>query len=210
VLSGIDRTLAVRVDALGDQREVLVKSMPGILPANDLVVGASAEANGTVLLVLDAEALVDADHHAPSASPATSDDDVDISTPPRRGRILVVDDALTVRELQRTILERAGYEVLVAVDGLDALDQLEREKVDLILTDVEMPQLDGLSLCRQLRANATTANLPIVILTSRGGDDDRREGLDAGADAYIVKAAFDEAALRNVVSSLLGEEMRVA
>ena len=209
VLSGIDRTLAVRIDALGAQREVLVKSMPTIVPANDLVVGASAEADGTVLLVLDAEALVEAGGRTTATLPLhlTDADRGSASASRHRGRILVVDDALTVRELQRTILQRAGYDVLIAVDGRDALDVLAREHIDLVLTDLEMPELDGLSLCREIRGSATLANLPIVILTSRGGDEDRREGLEAGADAYIVKAAFDETALRNVVASLLGEDV---
>lgn len=204
VLSGIDRTLAVRVDALAEQREVLVKATPSLVPTNDLVVGASAEADGSVLLVLDGEALVEQASSA-GAGGAADEGECGVAVAARRGRILVVDDALTVRELQRTILERAGYEVIVAVDGRDALRHLEREAVDLVLTDLEMPELDGLSLCRALRSTPATANLPIVILTSRGSDADRREGMEAGADAYIVKSAFDEAGLRNVVSSLLGE-----
>ncbi len=75
-----------------------------------------------------------------------------------------------------------------------------------MLTDLEMPELDGLSLCREIRSSATLGNLPIVILTSRGSEEDRREGLEAGADAYIVKSSFDEAALRNVVANLLGDD----
>jgi two-component system chemotaxis sensor kinase CheA len=209
VLSGIDRTLAVRVDSLAEQREVLVKSMPGIVPSNDLVVGASAEADGTVLLVLDAEAIVDAGARTRPVPTAPMHDEGTTAPAPRRGRILVVDDALTVRELQRTILTRAGYEVIVAVDGRDAFTKLEHERVDLVLTDLEMPELDGLSLCKMIREHPTLANLPIVILTSRGTDEDRRLGLEVGANAYIVKSAFDETALRDVVSSLLGEEVMV-
>lgn len=203
VLSGIDRTLAVRIDALCEQREVLVKSMPSLVPAVDLVVGASAEADGSVLLVLDAEALVDAGSRTQSTFASAPLDDA-LEPTQHRGRILVADDALTVRELQRTILERAGYEVLVAVDGRDAMNQLELGHVDLVLTDLEMPEIDGLALCRAIRESPALGNVPIVILTSRGSEEDRRLGLEAGADAYIVKAAFDETALRNVVASLLG------
>jgi two-component system chemotaxis sensor kinase CheA len=212
VLAGIDRTVAVRVDSIGAQREVLVNAVPAVVPANDLVVGASAEPDGTILLVLDAEAIVEGaaswrTHpvaaRASRPSPAAALVPVPVAT--HRGRILVVDDALTVRELQRTILERAGYQVTVAVDGRDALARLAEDTFDLVLTDVEMPELDGLELVRTIRADAALADLPVVVLTSRGSDDDKRAGMDAGADAYIVKSSFDEAALRSVVANLLGE-----
>src|SRR5437899_11819449 len=113
MVRGIGRTLTVRVVALAEQREVLVKSMPGIVPANEFVVGASAEADGTVLLVLDAEALVDAGARPSVVAAATHTDEITPMPARHRGRILVVDDALTVRELQRTILTRAGYDVIV-------------------------------------------------------------------------------------------------
>ena len=203
VLSGIDRTFAVRVDELGEQREVLVKALPSLLPPNELVVGASPEPDGSVLLVLDAEAVVEVAART-RTTPARAVEQP--RTPARhRGRILVVDDALTVRELQRTILERAGYDVRVAADGRQALAQLADEPADLVLTDLEMPEMGGLELVAALRAHPIHHTVPIVILTSRSTDDDRRAGLAAGADAYIVKAAFDEAALRDVVESLLAD-----
>ena len=117
----------------------------------------------------------------------------------------MVDDALTVRELQRTILVRAGYAVTTAADGREALERIDDAAPDLVLTDVEMPELDGLSLCREIRRGQRWTNVPIVVLTSRGSDEDRQAGLEAGADAYIVKSAFDEAALLGVVERLLGE-----
>jgi two-component system chemotaxis sensor kinase CheA len=216
VLAGLDRTMALRVDAIGDQREVLVNAVPGTVPSNDLVVGASAEPDGTVMLVLDAEAVVEgaAEARRPRAASALAEalvapkDDPGDTTPVAhapRARILVVDDALTVRELQRTILERAGYHVTVAVDGRDALARLADETFDLVLTDVEMPEIDGLELVRMMRSDEDLSTVPVVVLTSRGSEEDRRAGMEAGADAYIVKSAFDEAALRAVVSNLLGE-----
>jgi two-component system chemotaxis sensor kinase CheA len=124
----------------------------------------------------------------------------------RRGSILVVDDALTVRELQRSILERAGFEVRVASDGVQALAMLAEERSDLVLTDVEMPRMDGFALTEAIRAQPNLANLPVIVLTSRSSDDDRRRGLEAGADGYIVKSAFDEAALLSAVDRLLGRQ----
>ena len=119
-------------------------------------------------------------------------------------RVLVVDDALTVRELQRSILERAGYEVRTASDGLEALARLAESPVDLVLTDVEMPRMDGFALTEAIRAHQGLRNTAVLVLTSRAGDEDRRRGLEAGADGYIVKSAFDQAALLDAVERLLG------
>lgn len=202
-ITGVHRTHAFCVDGLEGERDVLLKAIPASIPSGDLVVGASAEPDASVMLVLDAESLVDA---AASTTAA--------ARPPRRlvdaevaeaRRILVVDDALTVRELQRTILVRAGYAVTTAADGREALERIDDAAPDLVLTDVEMPELDGLSLCREIRRGQRWTNVPIVVLTSRGSDEDRQAGLEAGADAYIVKSAFDEAALLGVVERLLGE-----
>jgi DNA-binding response OmpR family regulator len=118
--------------------------------------------------------------------------------------VLVVDDTLMVRELQRSILERGGYAVRTASDGVEALAMLEERGADLVVTDVEMPNLDGLQLISRMRAHARLANVPVLIVSSHGTDEDRQRGLDAGADAYIVKTSFDEAGLLSAVSRLLG------
>lgn len=203
-ITGVNQTHAFCVDRLEGERDVLLKSLPAVVPTSGLLVGASAEPDSSVMLVLDAESLVDravaqqANGHLiarNSTTPAPLDH-------PRR--ILVVDDALTVRELQRSILERAGFVVTMASDGREALERLDEADPDLVLTDVEMPELDGLGLTRAIRALDRWTNLPVVILTSRSEDADRQAGLEAGADAYIVKAAFDEAALLGVVERLLG------
>jgi len=117
----------------------------------------------------------------------------------------VAEDSFTVRELQRSILEAAGYSVLTARDGRDALRVLGAEPdIALVVTDLEMPELDGLSLTRAIRADAARASLPVVIVTSRGSDDERRKGIEAGADAYMVKASFDQQALLATVGRLIG------
>jgi two-component system chemotaxis sensor kinase CheA len=118
--------------------------------------------------------------------------------------VLIVDDALTVRELQRSILERAGYRVRTANDGLQALAALAERPADLVLTDVEMPNMDGFALTEAIRQNAVTAHMPVVIVTTQSGDEYRRRGLEAGADGYIVKSAFDSATLLEAVERLLG------
>lgn len=204
VVTGVSRTHAFVVDEVEAERDVLLKNLPAPIPASDLMVGASAEPDGTVMLVLDAETLVDEATSRRAVSSTSSAPASAPVRPSRSQRILVVDDALTVRELQRMILERAGYTVTTAVDGRAALERIDEAAPDLVLTDVEMPELDGLGLVREIRGHGRWSNVPIVILTSRGEEHDRRAGLDAGADAYIVKSAFDEASLLGVVERLLG------
>jgi two-component system chemotaxis sensor kinase CheA len=118
--------------------------------------------------------------------------------------VLVVDDALTIRELQKSILQRAGYAVRLAADGIEALALLSQEPVDLVLTDVEMPRMDGFTLTERIRATQDIAHLPVIILTSRSSEEDQRRGLEAGADGYIVKSAFDESGLLAAVARVLG------
>jgi chemotaxis protein histidine kinase CheA len=123
---------------------------------------------------------------------------------PRHQSILVVDDALTIRELQRAILVRAGFDVRVATDGNDALASLAQAPSDLVLTDLQMPNMGGYALTRAIRADPTLTHIPVLILSSGSTYADRQRGLDAGASGYLDKTAFDEASLLSTVSELLG------
>ncbi len=192
---------AFKVDRLLGQRDVVLKGLSRLLPKVPAVAGASVEPDGSVLLVLDPPGLI--------ARAQRSAHVQSVPSPPRvvdgpQARILVVDDALTVRELQRSILERAHFDVRVASDGVQALALLTEEPADLVLTDVEMPNMDGFALTEAIRDNAALANTPVLILSSRASDADRQRGLDVGADGYIVKSGFDEASLLSAVDRLLG------
>jgi two-component system chemotaxis sensor kinase CheA len=207
IVSSLTRRHAFQVDALLGQRDVVVKQLGRHLPRLDVLAGASVEPDGSVLLVLDAAGLVDRARRAGAAAPTAAEDA--LAEPGTRravpASVLVVDDALIVRELERSILERAGYRVRTAADGQEALARLAEAPSDLVLTDVDMPRCDGFELTRAIRSRPALAGLPVVILTSKADDADRRRGLDAGADAYVVKSAFDEHALLSVVDRLLGE-----
>lgn len=203
---------ALRVDEVFARRDVTVVELGGLVPRSGLVSGASIEPDGAVVLVLDATALVERaaaagrDEAAPAGAPP-SDEPAEArraDVTQERLDVLVVDDALTVRELQRSILERAGYEVRVASDGREALARLAERRADVVVTDVEMPGLDGLALTRAIRADAGLASTPVLMVTSKASDEDRRAGLEAGADAYLVKQDFDEARLLEAVARLLG------
>ena len=211
VAAGVTRSHAFRVGELIGQRDVVVKSLSRLLPRLEVLAGASVEPDGSILLVLDVPGLIDRARltrarSGPAAGIGGQDQaDEPAATAGRsRAKLLVVDDAMTVRELQRSILERAGYEVLTAVDGVDALARLAEGPVDLVLTDVEMPRMGGFELTEAIRAQGTRHNLPILILTSRSSEADRQRGLEAGADGYIIKSAFNEASLVSAVERLLG------
>ena len=118
--------------------------------------------------------------------------------------MLVVEDSVGVRELERVILESAGYEVITAVDGLDGIARLRSEPADLVLSDVEMPGMDGFTLTRTIRRTRGWEQVPVVIMTSRGDEGDRRAGLEAGASAYLLKSDFDQTELVDTVRRLIG------
>jgi two-component system, chemotaxis family, sensor kinase CheA len=206
VLAGLTRLRAFSVDGFEGQREVVVKSLSRMIPRLDVVAGASVEPDGSILLVLDPAGLVDRERRGRRIA-ASADEPPDPSgdaVTQRHGSILVVDDALTVRELERSILERAGYEVRTANDGQEALARLAEAPADLVLTDLEMPNMDGFALVEAIRAHDTLSTLPVVILTTRADDASRRRGLEVGADGYVVKSDFDGASLIGVVERLLG------
>ena len=201
VLADTAHRHAFHVDRLVGQRDVVLKGLSRLLPHLPAVAGASVEPDGSVLVVLDPPGLIQRARQTIPLSAARTG--IDRPDAPRR-KILVVDDALTVRELQRTILERAGFDVRVATDGDQALSRLAEEPSDLVLTDIEMPNLDGFALTEAIRAHPTLSNIPVLILSSRSSETDRKRGLDAGADGYIVKSGFDEGSLLDAVNRLLG------
>ncbi|HEX6935648.1 MAG TPA: response regulator [Actinomycetes bacterium] len=210
--------LALAVDELEGEREVVVKELGSFLGRLPSVAGATIDGDGSVVLVLDvrelaARALATGGAPVPPApisatpmpAPRTAGGAQEV---PARGsgrpRVLVVEDSIGVRELQRVILEGAGYEVLTAVDGLDGASRLGHDPVDLVLSDVEMPGMDGFTLTRTLRRTRGWEDVPVVIMTSRGDEADQRAGLDAGASAYLLKSEFDQAELIGTVRRLLG------
>jgi two-component system, chemotaxis family, sensor kinase CheA len=201
VLTDTTRRYAFQVDRLIGQRDVVIKALNPLLPRLPAVAGASVEPDGSILVVLDPPGLMQRAKQASRVSESRAHIE---GSPARRHSILVVDDALTIRELQRSILERAGFDVQVAVDGKHALSALAEAPVDLVLTDIEMPNMDGFALTEAIRAHPTLANIPVLILSSRSSADDRQRGLDAGADGYIQKSGFDEASLLAAVNRLLG------
>jgi two-component system chemotaxis sensor kinase CheA len=189
----------VTCDALIGQQEVVVKSLGPLLAGITGYLGAAILGDGRIALLVEPSFIASRQHRAPAAAgpePARE---------PAAAKILVAEDSFTVRELQRTILQAAGYQVVTARDGREALLALHRNAdIALVLTDLEMPELNGLELTRSIRADPARSSLPVVIVTSRASEEDRRLGIDAGADAYMAKRSFDQHALLATVERLVG------
>jgi len=181
------------------EAEVVVKPLGPLLADLEGYLGAAILGDGRLALLLEPSALIQGRWRIPAAVAAPA------ASPPAAAKVLVVEDSFTVRELQRSILEAAGYTVATARDGRDALVTLDRDpEIALVVSDLEMPVLDGLGLTRAIRDDPARSSLPVVIVTSRGTDDDRRRGIEAGADAYMVKRSFDQQVLLDTVQRLIG------
>ena len=122
-----------------------------------------------------------------------------------RKRVLVVDDSLTVRELERKLLDHAAYEVDVAVDGMDGWNAVRAGSFDLVVTDIDMPRMDGIELVSMIKKDPDLKSTPVMIVSYKDREEDRRRGLDAGADYYLTKASFHDETLLRAVEDLIGE-----
>jgi two-component system chemotaxis sensor kinase CheA len=196
VIAAGGRRAAFAVEEVLAERELALEPLPRRAEV-PLATAVSVLPGGGLAIVLDAEALLQAGGAALPAEPRPAE--------ARRRRILLADDAATTRALGRSILEGAGYEVVVAPDGEQALALLGQQGADAVVSDVEMPGLDGFELARAIRQSPRFARLPVVLLTALAGDQDRRRGLEAGASAYLVKSAFDQRQLLDTLAELLGE-----
>jgi two-component system chemotaxis sensor kinase CheA len=118
--------------------------------------------------------------------------------------ILVVEDQVVTRQMEKSILEAAGYRVITAENGLDAMEKLHEHQVDLVVTDIHMPQMDGFILTERIRGSLEISALPVVVVTSLDREEDRLRGLRAGVNAYLVKSSFDQRVLIQTIETLLG------
>jgi two-component system chemotaxis sensor kinase CheA len=193
------RCFGLGVDEVIELREVLLKPLGRRLRHFRHVSGATILPDGRLSLILNAtELLTTASELSETVRVLESPSAVEA-----RRRLLLVDDSMTTRTLERNILESAGYDVMAAADGRAALELLERHGADLVVSDVEMPHLDGLGLLTAIRASSRFRDLPVILLTSLEAGDHRQKGLDAGADAYLVKSAFDQSRLLETIRQLL-------
>jgi two-component system chemotaxis sensor kinase CheA len=201
VLRATGQRLAVAVDELISEQEVVLRPLGSTPQPLPLVSGAAILPTGVVALVLNVPALLLAGLK-PQGSAASFSAPRTASR--SRPRILVADDSITTRTLEQSILESAGYDVRTAVDGADAWRLLQEHTVDLVVSDVEMPRMDGFGLCQAIRGAKRLRHLPVILVTALESSVDRARGLEAGADAYLGKSSFDQQHLLDTIEQLIG------
>ncbi len=162
--------------------------------------------DGTPLLILDVEdLLLSIGKLVAGGRLARVDAGGSVAGVARRLRVLVVDDSLTVRELERKLLSHRGYDVAVAVDGLDGWNMFRAEPFDLVVTDVDMPRMDGIELVTRIKRDPRLQKVPVIVVSYKDREEDRQRGLDAGADYYLAKSSFHDEALLEAVEDLIGK-----
>lgn len=196
--SGSDK-VALLVDAILGEQELIMKGLGDHLRRVEKIAGATVLATGRIVPLLSVGDIVR--QFGATRSGQLFPEDTSRATLKRR--ILIVDDSITTRTLERSILEAVGYMVEVATDGEDALSKLSVASFDLMLSDVQMPRMDGIALVTRVKQTERTKNMPVVLVSSLDSDDDRRRGLEAGADAYLGKSDFRQELLLETLDRLI-------
>ena len=193
-----DRRVCFLVDELVDETEIVVKSLSPLLARAPHVSSATIMGDGQVVMILDVPSLINAARQVTRTGLRKQRE-----RETRRKRILVVDDSITTRELERSILEAQGYVVELADDGTVALDMLSRDnRYDLVISDVEMPNMNGFELTTNIKSNPKLRTMPVIIVTSLNNEDHKRRGIEAGAQAYMTKGDFEQANLLSTIEYL--------
>ena len=200
VLAAGGERIAFLVDEILDEQEVLLKGLGNHLARVRNVAGATILGDGTIAPVLNVPDLMKS--VVAIAAPEAPETDSEAGETAGKS-ILVVEDSITARTLLKNILESAGYEVKAAIDGVDAMTSLKTEHFDLVVSDIQMPRMDGFDLTARIRADKKLAEVPVVLVTALSAPEDRERGIDAGANAYIVKSGFDQTSLLEVVRRLI-------
>jgi two-component system chemotaxis sensor kinase CheA len=200
ITSGGSR-VAFGVDAVLDEQEVLVKGLGPQLRRVRNIAAATVLGTGRVVAILHPGDLVKSAVNGVFAAAGTGPGPEAVET--ARRSVLVAEDSITARTLLKNILETAGYRTITAVDGIDALTRLRTDEIDLVVSDVDMPRMNGFELTTRIRASREFADLPVVLVTSLDSRDDRERGVEAGANSYIVKSSFDQSNLLDVIKRLI-------
>lgn len=201
ILSAGGQKALVVVEEVTAEQEIVVKGMGPCLPRLRHFAGAALLSTGKITLILNARNLLK------SALEKNTSGGVARSfarpTLQARKRLLIADDSVTIRSLEKSILEAAGYEVMDAPDGAEAWRMLLEKGADLVVSDVEMPRMDGFTLTAAIRNSPRFRELPVVLVTALESEKDKTRGVEAGADAYLLKSGFDQKNLLSVISQLL-------
>lgn len=200
ILEAEEKTAAFGVEEIISEQEILVKSLGRQLARIRNVSGATILGSGRVVPILNVTDLMRKARDAADRPPRETVEERKGDTETRS--ILVVEDSITSRMLLKNILESAGYRVKTAVDGLEAFTELKTAAFDLVVSDIDMPRMNGFELTARIRSDKEIAEIPVVLVTALDSREDRERGIDAGANAYIVKSSFDQGSLLDIVRRL--------
>lgn len=194
-----EQSVGLLVEEIDGEREVLVKELTAPLVRVRNIAGAGLLGTGRVALILRPADLFKSARHRPRSSGLAS------AAPEGRRQplILVVDDSITTRTMEKNLLEAAGYQVRVAVDGVEAWTLLRTEAFDLVVSDVDMPRMDGLDLTARIRTDPKMSGVPVVLVTALESREDKERGIEVGANAYLVKSSFDQTNLLEIIRRLV-------
>jgi two-component system chemotaxis sensor kinase CheA len=200
VVTADEKKAAFRVNEVSGEQQVLVKGLGALMPHVRNISGATILGNGKVVPILNPyDLLLSAKNGVVRRNLETSE----VKQVEKSGRILVVEDSITSRTMLKNVLETAGYTVTTAVDGIDGYTKAKSESFDLIMSDVDMPRLNGFELTTRIRSDKNLSQMPVILLTSLDSREDREYGIEVGADAYMVKSSFDQGNLINVIHKLI-------
>ncbi|WP_040335933.1 hybrid sensor histidine kinase/response regulator [Candidatus Magnetobacterium casense] len=199
ILSSDDQLVGVIVGQIVDEQEVVLKRYSTLLQRVRNISGAAILETGEVCAILNPADLI---RSALKRKSVRISEEV-VQQQSRLRRILLVEDTITTRTLIKRVLDSAAYEVVTAIDGLDALNKLPTRDFDAVVSDIQMPNMDGLTLAETIRADKKYKDLPIVLITALSSDEDKKRGMKAGANAYITKPTFDHKVLLDVLKRLI-------
>ena len=202
LLAASGRQMAFVVDEVVNEQEVLVKSLGKQLARVRNVAAATILGSGKAVPILNVLDMIKSAVLAPTGRTTAKTANAEQAVP-RQKHVLVVEDSITARGLLKGILELAGYKVTTAVDGVDGYTQLRSGNFDIVVSDVEMPRMNGFDLTAKIRADKKLAELPVVLVTALESREDRERGIDVGADAYIVKRSFEQSNLLEIIGRLI-------
>ena len=200
ILGVAEKRLAFRVDGFHNTQEVVIKSLGRQLSRVRNVAGATILGSGQVVMILNVAGLMKSAQLAPALKVAPK---VEVRKDVRK-RVLVVDDSITTRTLEKNILENAGYQVLVAADGVEGWALIQSEPLEAAVLDVDMPRMNGFELTQKIKGDERLEGIPVVLVTSLESPQDKIRGMEAGADAYIIKSTFDQQELLETIERLIG------
>jgi two-component system chemotaxis sensor kinase CheA len=200
ILTSEDKNIAFMVEEVLEEQQFLVKSLGRQLNSVRNIAGAAVLGNGRIVPVINIQDLMKSAVRAVETGSVVPAAEGSVL---KNEKILVAEDSITSRTLLKNILEAAGYQVVTAVDGADAFAKVRTGEFDLVVSDVDMPRMNGFELTAGIRADKKLSEVPVVLVTALESREDRERGIDAGASAYIIKSSFDQSNLLEAIKKLI-------